>query len=79
MSERLEYLIKDNECEEAIDEFKKLHSVPDWLSQYSELYYSITLQPEGRPRIVSCNYGGETFENIRLFGRLYDLVNSLFQ
>jgi hypothetical protein len=51
MKERIDYLIKDNHCEKAIEDFKLLESVPDWLTQYSDLYDSVSIKPEGLPRI----------------------------
>jgi hypothetical protein len=79
MTERIDYLIKDNQCEKAIEDFKKLSSVPDWLEQYSDLFDSVSIKPKGLPRITSSHFEGETFENIQLFAHLYDLVNSLFE
>ena len=79
MEERLEYLIKDNHCEKAIDDFKVLSSVPYWLSQNAAMYHSISIQPQGLPRITMSNLGGESFENIKRFARLYEMVNSLFE
>lgn len=78
MNERIDYLIKDNHCEKAIEDFKMLSSVPDWLSQYLNLYDSISIKPKGLPRITSSHFEGETFENIHLFSLLYSLVSSLF-
>jgi len=79
MTERIEFLIKDNHCEKAIVEFKTLTSVPDWLQQYSDLFNSVSIKPEGLPRITSSHFEEESFENIQLFAHLYQLVNSLFE
>jgi hypothetical protein len=79
MQTRIDYLIKDNQCEKAIDDFKILKSVPDWLNQYSDLYDSVSIAPKGLPRITSSHFEGESFENIQLFSHLYQLVNSLFE
>ena len=78
MKERIDYLIKDSQCEEAIEDFKRLESVPLWLEQYSELFKSVSIKPDGLPRITSFNSDGESFENIQKFGHLYKTVNSLF-
>jgi hypothetical protein len=77
-SNRIDFLIKDNLCQKAIDDFKTLTSVPDWLNQHLELYESVTYQPGGLPRITNSNLGDESFENIQLFANLYELVDSLF-
>jgi len=79
MTERIDYLIKDNHCQKAIEDFKILTSVPDWLQQYSDLFDSVSIKPKGLPRITSSHFEGESFENIQLFAHLYDLVNSLFE
>ena len=79
MIERIDFLIKDNHCEKAVADFKILTSVPDWLNQYSDLYESVSIKPEGLPRITSSHFEGESFENIQLFTHLYELVNSLFE
>jgi hypothetical protein len=79
MTERIDFLIKDNHCEKAVADFKILTSVPDWLNQYSDLYDSVSIAPKGLPRITSSHFQGESFENIQLFANLYDLVNPLFE
>jgi len=79
MQTRIDFLIKDNHCEKAIDDFKILSSVPEWLKQYLDLFDSVSIQPKGLPRITNSHLDGESFENIQLFAHLYDLVNSLFK
>lgn len=79
MTERIDFLTKDNQCENAVADFKILTSVPDWLNLYSDLYDSVSIKPEGLPRITSSHFEGVSFENIQLFSRLYELVNSLFE
>ena len=79
MTERIDFLIKDNHCERAVADFKTLTSVPDWLNHYSDLYDSVSIAPEGLPRITSSHFEGASFENIQLFSQLYQLVNSLFK
>ena len=79
MNKRIDLLIKDNHCEKAVDDFKILTFVPEWLNQYSDLFDSVSIKPEGLPRITTSHFEGESFENIRLFAHLYDLVNSLFE
>lgn len=79
MTEKIDFLIKDNHCEKAVAYFKILTSVPDWLNQYSDLYDSVSIKPEGLPRITSSHFEGASFENIQLFTHLYELVNSLFK
>lgn len=79
MNYKIDYLTKDTLCELAIEDFKELTSVPEWLSEYAELYNRVTYGSENRPRIADCHLGDETFENIQQFAHLYKAVNSLFK
>lgn len=79
MNERIDFLIKDNHCEKAIDDFKKITSVPEWLSQHSDLYDSVSIKPKGLPSITSSHLEGDSFENIQIFAQLYETINSLFK
>jgi hypothetical protein len=79
MKTRIDYLIKDNQCEKAIEDFKTLTSVTQWIDQYSVLFDSISIKPESFPRITSSHFDGESFENIQKFAQLYEMVNSLFE
>jgi hypothetical protein len=75
----MDYQIKEAMCETAIEEFKTLTSVTDWLYKYSELFDSISVKPEGLPSIILSHLGDETFENIQRFGRLFEIVHSLYK
>ncbi len=75
----LRYTIKDTLCAKAVEEFKSTSSVREWLQENCLLYDSVTYQPPGLPRIMACNLGEQSFENIRKFGMLYDMVDSLFE
>jgi len=79
MISRLEYQIKDALCEKALEEFKTLTSVPDWLYKHSDLFDAISVKPEGLPRIILSHLGDETFENIQRFARLFEIVDSLYK
>lgn len=79
MENRSDYLMKDNLCEKAIEDFKQSSFVLDWLNQYAELYNSVTIKPEGLPRITLSHFDGENFENIQKFAKLYKSVLSEFE
>lgn len=79
MQTRIDFIIKDNLCVKAIDDFKILTSVPEWLTQYSDLFDSVSIEPEGLPRITLFHFDGEPFENIRKFAHLYSVVEPLFE
>jgi hypothetical protein len=78
MIERNNYINRDNLCAKAIENFKETSSVSNWLVLYAELFNSVSIKPEGLPRITAYHFQGEAFENIKKFARLYDEVNSLY-
>jgi hypothetical protein len=79
MENRIDYLMKDNHCEKALEQFKKLTSVLEWIDQYSNLFDSVSIKPKGLPRITSSHFDGERFENIQKFANLYETVQSLYE
>jgi len=78
MQDRIDYLIKNNLCEKAIEDFERNTSIHNWLSKYEDLYNSITIQPDNLPKITLSNFQGERFEKILRFSQLYNEVNSLY-
>ena len=79
MQNKIDYLIKDNLCKKAIEEYDAHSSLHDWLTHYSELYNSVTIIPEGLPPITSSHLGDDIFENIQQFVELYNRIeNSIF-
>lgn len=74
----INYVIKDAICSEAIETFKQTSLISEWVSQQRELYYSIVYGPEGLPKLIDCHFEGKRFENIQRFGRLYEMIQSLF-
>ena len=72
------YLFNEKRCEQAISDLKLSVSTGRWLKQYNELYDTVTIQPDGLPRITSFNLGDEKFEKIKLFSNLYEAVFDAF-
>jgi len=70
--------LKDQECEQALNEFRDINSVPAWLEKHMDLFLSVTMQPEGRLRIADIHLGDEMFEKIRDFASLFEKVYALF-
>ncbi len=79
MTERIDYIIKDKRCKTAIDDFKVITSVPQWIDQHSDLFDSVSIKPKGLPRITSSHFDGENFENIQKFANLYETIKSLYE
>ena len=78
MTNRTTFIENDIACKQAIEDFSATRSIPLWLEHYSELYESVTIKPNGLPRIVSFNLDGESFDNIQLFGKLYEQVLEVY-
>lgn len=78
MRDSIWYHWKNQECELALEEFREINSVPAWLEKHMELFLTVTMQPEGRPRIADIHLGDETFEKIRDFASLFEKVYALF-
>ena len=78
MTQTVDYTGKDAQCKEALEKFKTVASVPDWLNQHLELYNSVSIKPNGLPRITSSHFDGESYDNIQKFAHLYESVNSLY-
>ena len=78
MRDSIWYNLKNQECELAFNEFSDINSVPAWLEKHMDLFLSVTLQPEGRPRIAMVHLGDEIFEKIRDFASLFQKVYALF-
>ena len=75
---RENYLFNEKRCEQAISDLKFSVSTLRWLNQYNELFNTVTIQPDGLPRITSFNLGDEKFEKIKLFSNLYLSVFDAF-
>jgi hypothetical protein len=78
MRNRIDYLIQDHTCYDAIQAFKQTSSILGWIHEFEELYLSVTYAPEGLPRITDCNFEDEHFSSIEKFGFLYKVISSLF-
>ena len=79
MNQRTTFIENDIACKQAIEDFSATRSIPLWLQQNSAFYESVTIKPKGLPRIVSFNLDGESFDNIQLFGKLYEQVLEVYE
>lgn len=78
MLNKIDYINNDALCAKAIEDFKSLSSVSDWLFLHSVLYNSITIKPEGLPRITLSHFEDQVFSNIQKFTQLFEVVSSIF-
>lgn len=81
MKTRIDYIVSDAACKEALLDLITTESVLGWISKYRDLYKRVTIKPKGLPRIARSNMGGFHFENISKFhkeySRLFKIANSI--
>lgn len=68
---RLDYLIMQNHCEEAIESLKKYEDLSEWIIDYEQLFFDLTITPDGLPTIIKDSFRGEPFFGIRNFCEFY--------
>ncbi len=78
MVNKINYIVKDSLCEKAIEDFRSLSSVSNWLILHNDLYNSITIKPEALPRITISHFEDQVFSNIQMFSRLFEIVSTIF-
>jgi hypothetical protein len=71
------YYTKSGHCEKALLELKSDIYVPVWLSKNKDLFDNVTIRPEGLPVIADANFNGTSFEGIKKFVKLYELLSNL--
>jgi hypothetical protein len=76
---RSDYLQVETECISAINDLKSTNSVDDWVRRYEPLYHQIIIKPKGLPAIIDSHFGGESFDGIQKFGRLYETIKGIFE
>jgi len=71
MQGKLDYLIKNNECEEAVIELANGSKPELWVRKYQRLYNAISISPTGLPPIADCNHEGIKYHFILRFHNDY--------
>jgi hypothetical protein len=64
---RIDYLIKEIQCEEAIDALNRYEDLSEWLKNYEKLFMDLTNTPPRLPTLIKAYFNGEKFPAIRLF------------
>lgn len=77
--DRVDYLQVDSECMSAINDLKCTTSVDEWVKRYEPLYNQVIIKPKGLPAIIDSHFGGESFDGIQKFGRLYETIKGIFE
>jgi len=71
------YYDNSSRCELALKDLKLSMSVQDWLNNYFILFNSVTIKPNGLPRITDANFNGTSFKMIQKFANIYETLSSL--
>jgi hypothetical protein len=71
------YYTKSRNCETALRELKTDISVKVWLSNNISLFNDVTISPEGLPIIADANFNGTSFESIKKFVSVYEILDRL--
>ena len=76
MQGKLDYLIKNNECEEAVIELANGSKPELWVRKYQRLYNSISISPSGLPPIADCNHEEIKYPFILQFHAIFHKIIS---
>jgi hypothetical protein len=69
--DKIDFLIIDKQCEEALIELEVANSIEYWVLKYKNLFESISIQPTGLPSIANQHYQGIRYTFIGLFHSTY--------
>jgi hypothetical protein len=69
--EKIDFIITDSQCEEAIIELDSAKSIESWILKYKDLFENISIKPEGLPSIANQHYQGIRYTFIGLFHSVY--------
>ena len=74
MMDQMEYIMRDINCQQALDELKEDIFLRDWIEKYKKLKKQISNEPEGLPSIASCHCDGIRYASISEFHRVYETL-----
>jgi hypothetical protein len=77
LKDYLSFEIADGFCEESLFEEYKMKDKDKWITDYNDLYKSISISPKGLPSIANANFNGRKYNNISLFHSKY--IQRLFE
>jgi hypothetical protein len=69
--EKIDFIITDRQCEEAMIELDSTKSIKSWINKYSELFQGISIKPDGLPSIANQHHQGIKYTFIGLFHSVY--------
>lgn len=68
---RIDFLVMQNHCEQALEALKKYDDLSDWIKEYHQLFWDLTVTPPRLPTLIYWSFQGEEFPGIRLFCKFY--------
>lgn len=77
MVDKLDYIISNVQCQEALEELEGGCIESVWVLKHILLYNKVTYGPEGLPTISDCTFEGEYYQYISMFHKKYKSITYL--
>ena len=74
MSDQMEFVMRDINCKQALDELKEDIFLRDWIEKYKKLKKQISIEPAGLPSIASSHCDGIRYASIAEFHSIYETL-----
>ena len=74
MNDQMEFVMRDINCQQALDELKEDIFLRDWIDKYKKLKKQISIEPAGLPSIASSHCDGIRYASIAEFHRIYETL-----
>ena len=74
MNDQMEFVMRDINCQQALDELKEDIFLRDWIEKYKKLKKQISIEPAGLPSIASSHCGGVRYASIAEFHSIYEIL-----
>jgi hypothetical protein len=74
MNDQMEFVMRDINCQQALDELKEDIFLRDWIEKYKKLKNQISIEPVGLPSIASSHCDGIRYASIAVFHRIYETL-----
>jgi len=74
MNDQMEFVMRDINCQQALDELKEDIFLRDWIEKYKKLKKQISIEPAGLPSIASSHCDGVRYASIAEFHSIYETL-----
>ena len=74
MNDQMEFVMRDINCQQALNELKEDIFLRDWIDKYKKLKKQISIEPAGLPSIASSHCDGIRYASIAEFHCIYETL-----